>query len=205
MRSIRLLTSGLSFLILGIVFIVMIGTEMMDYSKKGEDYITLTSADFREGMMVEGNLPYNYGSYESIYDEDDKKSVGYFYLIDAGDDGFMGLYTPRKNLITLLDAQADSLEAALQNAEGTYEMPDIRPVYFKGKVTKMDSEDEKFFRQYLGSYGYTDEFIDEYCPLMYIKCVDTKSHPILLVAGIVATVVGIVFILLFVRRKIMGR
>ncbi len=205
MRSIRLLTSGLSFLILGIVFIVMIGSEMMDYSKKGEDYSTLTSADFREGMIVEGNLPYNYGSYESIYDEDDKKSVGYFYLIDAGEDGFMGLYTPRKDLIILLDAQADSLEAALQNSEGTYEMPDIQPVYFKGKVTKMDSEDEKFFRQMLTSYGCTDDYIDEYCPLLYIKCVDTKSHPILLVAGIVATVVGIVFILLFVRRKIMGR
>ena len=201
MRSIRLLTTGLTFLILGIVFIVMIGAEMMDYSKKGEDYSTLTMTDYKEGMMVEGELPYNYGSYERIYDQDDKKSVGFFYLIDADEYGFMGLYTPQKNLISLLDNQADMVDAASTEAEFSL----IPPVAFKGKVTKMDSEDEKFFRQCLTSYGYTDDYIDEYCPMLYIKCVDTKSHPILLIAGIVATVIGLVFILLFVRRKMMGR
>lgn len=201
MRSIRFLTSGLTFLILGIVFIVMISSEMSDYSKKGEEYGTLAMSDYKEGMMVEGELPYNYGSYERIYDEDDKESVGYYYLIDADENGFMGLYTPRKDLITMLDAQADMLDSASTEAEFSL----IQPVTFKGKVTKMDDEDEKFFRQVLSSYGYTDEYINEYCPLLYIKCVDTKSHPILLVAGIAATVVGVVFLLLFVRRKMMGR
>lgn len=201
MKSIRLLTTGLTFLILGIVFIVMIGAEMMDYSKKGEEYSTLTMADYKEGMMVEGELPYNFGAYERIYDDDDKKSVGYFYLIDADEYGFMGLYTPRKDLISQLDEQSDMVDAA--STEADYAL--VQPVAFKGKVTKMDDEDEKFFRQCLSSYGYTDEFIDEYCPLMYIKCVDTKSHPVLLIAGIVATVAGLVFILLFVRRKMMGR
>lgn len=201
MRSIRFLTSGLTFLILGIVFIVMISSEMSDYSKKGEEYGTLAMSDYKEGMMIEGELPYNYGSYERIYDEDDKESVGYYYLIDADENGFMGLYTPRKDLITMLDAQADMLDSASTEAEFSL----IQPVTFKGKVTKMDDEDEKFFRQALSSYGYTDEYINEYCPLLYIKCVDTKSHPILLVAGIAATVVGVVFLLLFVRRKMMGR
>lgn len=201
MRSIRFLTSGLTFLILGIVFIVMISSEMSDYSKKGEEYGTLAMSDYKEGMMVEGELPYNYGSYERIYDEDDKESVGYYYLIDADENGFMGLYTPRKDLITMLDAQADMLDSVSTEAEFSL----IQPVTFKGKVTKMDDEDEKFFRQVLSSYGYTDEYINEYCPLLYIKCVDTKSHPILLVAGIAATVVGVVFLLLFVRRKMMGR
>ena len=201
MRSIRLLTTGLAFLIIGIVFIVMIGAEMMDYSKKGKEYSTLTMADYKEGMMVEGELPYNFGAYERIYDEDDKKSVGYFYLIDSDEYGFMGLYTPRKDLISQLDEQVEMVDSASTEAE--YAL--VQSVAFKGKVTKMDDEDEKFFRQCLISYGYTDEFIDEYCPLMYIKCVDTKSHPVLLIAGIAATVVGLVFILLFVRRKMMGR
>ena len=179
----------------------MISSEMSDYSKKGEEYGTLAMSDYKEGMMVEGELPYNYGSYERIYDEDDKESVGYYYLIDADENGFMGLYTPRKDLITMLDAQVDMLDSASTEAEFSL----IQPVTFKGKVTKMDDEDEKFFRQALSSYGYTDEYINEYCPLLYIKCVDTKSHPILLVAGIAATVVGVVFLLLFVRRKMMGR
>ena len=118
----RLLYTGIVLLGMGIAFIVMISGEMSDYAKKGADYSTLQWSDFKEGMMIEGDLPVNYGSYEEIVNDDKNKSIGQFYLIDAGDDCFMGIYTPIDELINSLDDQYD----AWSNDE------DISPVHFKG-------------------------------------------------------------------------
>lgn len=191
----RLLPTALILLALGIVLIVITGGEMADYSKKGIDYSTLQWNDFHEGMMVEGDLPQNYGAYEEIVDEDDKKSIGQFYLIDAGNDCFMGLYTPMENLLSSLNDQYEQWESDSE----------ITPVHFKGKVTKMDSEDREFIREYLISNGFTAEEVDDYVVDLYIKCVDTSYHPMMLIIGIVATAGGLVFLLMFVRRKMMGR
>lgn len=191
----RLLSTGIVLLAIGIAFIVMISGEMADYSKKGADYSTLQWSDFKEGMMIEGDLPVNYGSYEEIVNDDKDRSIGQFYLIDAGDECFMGIYTPVKELISSLDSQYK----AWSNDT------DISPVHFKGKVTKMDGQDKGFIRDYLVSAGYTGEEADNCVIDLYIKCVDTESHPVMLIIGIVAAAGGVVFLLLFVRRKIMGR
>ena len=201
MRSIRMLTTGLILLVMGIALIVITGGEMIDYNKKGADYSTLTTADIREGMMIEGELPYNYGWYEKIVDDDKNQSIGYYYLIDAGSEYYMGLYTPVKDLISSLDTQYDEWYYASTEAE--YDA--ITPVTFKGKVTKMDSEDSKFIREYLVNSGFSEEEADAYVIDLYIKCVDTQSHPLMLVIGIIASVAGLIFVLLFVRRKLMGR
>ena len=87
----RLLYTGIALLGIGIAFIVMISGEMADYAKKGADYSTLQWSDFQEGMMIEGDLPVNYGSYEENVHHNTNHSVGQFDLIDAGDDCFMGL------------------------------------------------------------------------------------------------------------------
>ena len=155
----RLLYTGIVLLGIGIAFIVMISGEMADYAKRGADYSTLQWSDFKEGMMIEGDLPVNY------------------------------------ELINSLDDQHD----AWSNGE------DISPVHFKGKVTKMDSQDKGFIRDYLISAGYTRDEVDNYIVDLYIKCVDTESHPVMLIIGIAAAAGGAVFLLMFVRRKIMGR
>ena len=199
-NSLRLLSMGLVLLGVGIAVIVMISAEMADYSKKGVDYSELSAADYKEGMMVEGELPYNLGCYEVYYEEKDngqKKAVGNYYLIFAGNEGFMGLYTPRKDLMSQLDRQADEWD--LDDYES------ITPVHFKGKVMAMDSDDKRFLDQALSGFGYTDEEIEDYAVYLYIKCIDTGSHPVLLGAGIAAAVAGLVFLLLYVRRKMMGR
>ena len=75
----------------------------------------------------------------------------------------------------------------------------------KGKVTKKDSKDKGFIRDYLVSAGYDRDEVDNYIVDLYIRCVDTESHPAMLVIGIVAVAGGVIFLLMFVRRKIMGR
>lgn len=191
----RLLSTGLILLILGIVMIFFTAGEMIDYSQKGEDYSSLEWFDFHEGMMVEGDLAINYGAYEEIIDEDDNKSVGQFFMIESGTQRLMGLYTPVKSLISSLEEQYDQWQSDY----------DITPVHFKGKVTEMDDEDREFIRQYLINDGFTDDEVDDYIVDLYIKCVDTDSHPVMLIISIVAAAAGIVFLLMFVRRKMMGR
>lgn len=202
MRSIRSLFTALVVLIAGIALIVVSAGEMMDYSKTGEDFSQLTISDIKEGMMIEGDLPYNYGSYEYIKKEKDKEGFGYYYLIGVNGSGFMGLYTAVDDLIEQLDAQYDDLF----NATAPEDIDNVAPVHFKGKVTKMDSEDVNYYRTALtDDIGMDDDSIDEYCLELYIKCVDTSSHPFILIIGIVCTVAGLVLMFFFIRRKIMGR
>lgn len=202
MRTIRTAITAIVVLVMGIALIVISAGEMSDYSKKGADLSTLSVGDIREGMMIEGDLPYNYGSYEKIQKEDEKEGFGFYYLIPVGDDSTVGLYTAIDDLISELDAQS----AAYDSAETMDDVDAISPVHFKGKVTAMDSEDITYYRQALTEwYGLDDDYISEHCPYLYIKCVDTSSHPIILVIGIACTVVGVVLFLLFIRRKMMGR
>ena len=80
-NSIRLLTTGLGFLIIGIVLTVMTLGDIIDNAKTPADYNQLQMEDFKEGMIVEGDLLDNYGWYENVTRESDsgaKTVVGYY-------------------------------------------------------------------------------------------------------------------------------
>lgn len=202
MRTIRTAVTAIVVLVMGIALIVISVGEMSDYSKKGADFSTLTISDIREGMMIEGDLPYNYGSYVKRQREDEKEGFAFYYLIPVGDDCTLSLYTAIDSLIKELDIQSN----AYDNAETMSDFNAITPVHFKGKVTVMDSEDKDFYYQVLTEwFGLDDDYISEHCPYLYIKCIDTSGHPMILVVGIVCTVVGVVLFLIFIRRKMMGR
>ena len=203
-NSIRLLTTGLGFLIIGIVLTVMTLGDIIDNAKTPADYNQLQMEDFKEGMMVEGDLLDNYGWYENVTRENDsgaKNVVGYYYLIDAGDEGLMGLYTPMKDLIKELDKQEEEGNDYYYG----YSATKPRTVHFKGKVCKMDSEDVKFFREYLSDQGLTSADIDEMGVELYIKVTDVSNNTPVLIIGIVISVLGLLFCFLFVRNKMMGR
>lgn len=198
MRGIKNIFSALVIMVFGIVMIVISAGEMSDYAKKGEYLASLRLEDIKEGMMIEGDLPYNYGCYEQVQKENGKEGFGFYYLIDVGDEGFMGLYTAVDDLIEKLDAQYAALESS---PDGT----NIPVVHFKGKVTKMDSEDSRLYQQALLGVGLSYDFVESSCLKLYIKCVDTGSHPVILIIGIAATVIGLVLLLVFIRRKMIGR
>ena len=69
----------------------------------------------------------------------------------------------------------------------------------------MDSEDVKFFREYLSDQGLTSSDIDEIGVELYIKVTDTSNNTPVLIIGIVISVLGLLFCFLFVRNKMMGR
>lgn len=203
-NSFRLLTTGIAFLVIGIVLTVMTAGDIIDNAKTPVDYNTFQMEDFKAGMMVEGDLLDNYGWYETVTLENDNgttTTVGYYYLIDAGEEGLMGLYTPRKDLIGELNAQEE------EGNDYYNGYSDIKPrtVHFKGKVCKMDSEDTRLYRQYLTECGLTSEQMDESCIELYIKVTDTSNNTLVLFIGIGIIVLGLVFSFLFVRNKMIGR
>ena len=203
-NSFRLLTTGIAFLVIGIVLTVMTVGDIIDNAKPPANYNALEMNDFHEGMIVEGDLTDNYGWYETITREKDngtKTTVGYYYLIDAGAEGMMGLYTPMKDLISELNEQ----EEEGNNYFNGYSDEKPRTIHFKGKVCKMDAEDIKLYREYLTDIGLDSSAIDEYCLELYIKVTDISNNTPVLIIGIVIIFLGLLFGFLFVRNKMMGR
>lgn len=98
-NSFRLLSTGLVLAVLGVILTVFVVGDMIDNAQKPADYSTLEMEDYKPGMIVEGDLPYNYGNYESVTKEGSTTSIGDYYMIEAGSDGFMGIYTAKKDLM----------------------------------------------------------------------------------------------------------
>ncbi len=198
-NSFRLLSTGIVLAVLGVILTVFVAGDMIDNAQKPADYNTLEMGDYKAGMIVEGDLPYNYGNYESVTKEGSNTSIGDYYMIEAGSEGFMGIYTAKKDLMKELKNQYNEFK----NAETEDEIAAVRTVHFRGKVEKMDDEDVKWFRRYLKEAGLTDEIIDECTIELYIRVKD--GAPVwLLPIGIVVTLAGAFLVFLFIRRKMMG-
>lgn len=203
MRGIRLLLNGIALMVIGIVLTVVIAGELIDNAQPGVDYSTLTADTIKEGMIISGELPFNLGGYETVTREGDngKQEVGTYYLICTDDYDFWGIYTADKALLSKLERQATQT-VTLDDLE------DVTPIEFKGKVTAMDDDDKRIIREWTADFFEIDQAaLADNVSIMdyYIKVVNTSGHPWILALGILVIVIGAVFILLFVRRKLIGR
>lgn len=203
MRGIRLLLNGIVLMVVGIVMTVVIAGELIDNAQPGVDYSTLTADTIKEGMIISGELPFNLGGYETVTREGDngKQEVGTYYLICTDDYDFWGIYTADKALLSKLERQATQTVTV-------DDLEDVTPIEFKGKVTAMDDDDKRIIREWTADFFDMDQAtLADNVNIMdyYIKVVNTSGHPWILALGILVIVIGAVFILLFVRRKLIGR
>lgn len=203
MRGIRLLLNGIALMVIGIVLTVVIAGELIDNAQPGVDYSTLTADTIKEGMIISGELPFNLGGYETVTREGDngKQEVGTYYLICTDDYDFWGIYTADKALLSKLERQATQTVTV-------DDLEDVTPIEFKGKVTAMDDDDKRIIREWTADFFDMDQAaLADNVNIMdyYIKVVNTSGHPWILALGILVIVIGAVFILLFVRRKLIGR
>ena len=203
MRGIRLLLNGIALMVVGIVLTVVIAGELIDNAQPGVDYSTLTADTIKEGMIISGELPFNLGGYETVTREGDngKQEVGTYYLICTDDYDFWGIYTADKALLSKLERQATQTVTV-------DDLEDVTPIEFKGKVTAMDDDDKRIIREWTADFFDMDQAsLADNVSIMdyYIKVVNTSGHPWILALGILVIVIGAVFILLFVRRKLIGR
>lgn len=195
---------GFTLTILGIMFTVMSAGDVIDSFKTPLNYNFMTSADVKDGTVVEGNLLYNFGPYEESYQRGrfGQKIGGsaYYYLIPliGGEEEtyVMGFYTGNQELISALDRQS----------EETYSMLDTdaqpTPIHFKGKITKMDNEDENYFREGLVEIGLTYEEAQEYGIKSYIKVIYYDNIWVPLIFGIFALLLGAaILVIMFIRKR----
>lgn len=187
----------------GLMISIMMGGDVIDNFKTPVNYNFMTAADAKDGTVVEGNLLYNFGSYEEQYTTgrfgNKTGSSSYWYLIPligGEEEAYMGFYTGNQALISALDRQS----------EETYSMSDTdtepTPIHFKGKIVKMDSEDETYFRDGLLEFGLTLEEAQEYGIKSYIKVIFYDNLWIPFVIGIVAFLAGAaILIIMFIRKR----
>lgn len=204
-NSFRLLTTGIAFLVIGVILTVMAAGTLIDSAAAPADFNSLNAQDVKAGMIVEGDLEYNFGSYVELTMKKDnapETTSGYYYLIGVGEESIMGLYAPVGTLSRQLDKQSSAFWDIL-NGES-----DVMPekVHFKGKIKNMDDEDVDLFKQSLEKdWGYTGEEIEQYGVLLYVDAKEIKPQTVLLVIGIVVSLLGLLFGFLFIRQKMMGR
>lgn len=189
-------------LVLGIVMGVLSGGDVIDSFKTPLNYNLMDASEVKDGAVVEGNLFANYGSYEEQYMTgrfgNRTGSTSYWYLIPIGEEEYMGFYTGNKELIATLDRQADETWAAWN--EETDAQPTV--VHFKGKIVKMDNEDETYFRNVMLELGFTLEEIQAYGIKSYIKVVFYDNLWIPLLIGVVAFLAGAaILVIMFIRKR----
>lgn len=190
---------------MGVIMTALSAGDVIDSFKKPVNYNFMTAEEVKEGVVVEGNLLYNFGSYEESYQRGrfGQKMGGsaYYYLIPviAGEeDAYLGFYTGNQELIAALDRQTEETYAMLDS--GT----DVQPtaIHFKGKITKMDNDDKNYFHQGLSQFGLTPEEASEYGKELYIKVIFYDNLWIPLVIGIVALLAGgAILIIMFIRKR----
>ncbi len=203
-NSFRLLTTGIAFLVIGVILTVMAAGTIIDSAATPVDFNNLKAQDVKAGMIVEGDLEYNYGSYVELTTKKDnapEKTAGYYYLIDVGEESLMGLYTPVGTLSRQLDDQSEAFWD-IMNGESE-DMPET--IHFKGKIKSMTDEDVDLFKDELERLGFTSEEIEQYSVFLYVDAAEIKPQTVLLVIGIVVSLLGLLFGFLFVRQKMMGR
>lgn len=130
-NSIRLLTTGIAFLVVGIILTVMSVGTIIDSSATPVNFNDLKTQDVKAGMIVEGDLEYNFGSYVELTMKKDnapETTSGYYYLISVGEESIMGLYSPVGALSRQLDNQSEAFWD-LFNGDSDV-MPET--VHFKG-------------------------------------------------------------------------
>ncbi len=203
-NSFRLLTTGIAFLVIGVILTVMAAGTLIDSAATPANFNSLKAQDVKAGMIVEGDLEYNYGSYVELSTKKDnapEKTAGYYYLIDVGDESLMGLYTPVGTLSRQLDDQSEAFWD-IMNGESE-DMPET--IHFKGKIKEMTDEDVDLFKDELERLGFTSEEMEQYSVFLYVDAAEIKPQTVLLVIGIVVSLLGLLFGFLFVRQKMMGR
>lgn len=189
-------------LAVGIFMGVLSGRDVIDSFKTPLNYNLMDASDVKDGAVVEGNLFVNYGSYEEQYTTgrfgNRTGGSSYWYMIPVGEEEFMGIFTGNKELIATLNRQADETWASIN--EETDAQPTV--VHFKGKVVKMDSEDEAYFRNFMEEIGFTSEEIRAYGISSYIKIIFYDNMWISLVISVVSFLAGAaILIILFIRKR----
>ena len=161
-------------IILGVLFFVGGISDTIDSKKTPADFNSLNVTDLQEGMIVEGDISSNYGPYEEEYRTTYGIKTGesdYTYLIEIGENHFMGLKNQTDEQQIALDDQANKTIDILFG----YSTTQPETFHFKGRIVALDSQDKGFMKDYLNDLGYSESTVEKYMVGYAVECVDFKG------------------------------
>ena len=188
----------LLLLAVGIVCLVLGAIDYSDSRKTPINFNSMKDSEFQKGAIIEGDIYYNYGIFETIENKRNghTESTDYRYIIPMGDQSYVGIQFVNADDVSLMDKQTDE----------TYDMIDGKVedtttvVHFKGKVCKMDSEDYGYFKDFMKSGGFTDDEIAQYGSEYYIQVRKFGEGPLIMILGIVFLVIDAVIIAVIISK-----
>ncbi|MBP3507282.1 MAG: hypothetical protein J6K43_12890 [Lachnospiraceae bacterium] len=180
-----------ALLVVGIGLIIW-GIHDLGYVNKTPVNIAdLQSYDIQSGMVVEGEIPCNYGVFdkEVQYKNDGPNENRYYYLIPVGNNSYMGYLSTTSD--ENLKRQAQETE---QYINGT-RMTAPSSVWIHGYVRPMDASTKAKMRSYMISLGVPSDQVDSILVDYYIQCAYFSAWKTVLIIGIIMTGVGAVMII----------
>ena len=151
-----------------LVLIVLIGAILSTIPGLGEVYDVASGniAELDEYLVTyeEGNLPETYvnvtldatlGCFETLTYENEPDKDIYYYLAWLNDDSFisMGVY---RDYTATMDKLTENTWDLVNGSISYDEFTKGEKLTFIGKITSMDSEEERFYRSALAEYGIDD-------------------------------------------------
>ncbi len=192
------LLGGLAIVAIGVVIICMNIAQMIENNQPHTSYSELTSTNIKEGMLIEGDLPFNYGAYAAQGGEINNK----YYLIETSDGYAMSLLCTNTDILVQLEKQSDDY---IDYLNGKIEAAP-EAVKIRGKVKNMDTEDKKLITKCLQqSFGFSLDEVTDNTKFYIIEVGNTEISPVVIVIGALMAVGGIVMLLVAIRSFIIKR
>ena len=183
----------LILLVLGIVCFCLGLSDFIDSRKTPIDYNTAADGSLKKGDIVEGDIYYNYGVYETITTKENGRTTGtsYRYIIPIGEESYVGIHVNDDSTVDQMDKMTDETYDVMDGKADSTQTT----VHFKGKVMKMTSEDYGYFKDFMKSGGFTDDEISKYGSELYIQIRPMNQGPGIMIFGLVLFLVGAVLII----------
>lgn len=155
---------------------------------------TLEPDEINGKIIVDASINTNFGAYLEEYEKNTKtnytRTTDLYYVIWTGDDyaeefKYMGIKVP---------ASEENVMEAI--AEATYNEEYIDFAEYSGAITKMSSEEYKYFQEYFTEAGWTAEEVEEYTLPYYINVGAliggaAVAAYVIMAIGIILVIVGI--------------
>lgn len=162
----------------------------------------LGDKEIKPGMLVEGEIYGNFGAYEESYSTNygvkQKSTVLWYYIIPVGEESYMGIAVNANTMGAKYDRQTDQTYAYYFE-ESTNIPPETISV--KGTISKMDSEDEQYYKTALKELGFTDSEILKYGLPYYISYGNYDHWLVMCLAGAGILALGVILIILTRNKR----
>lgn len=188
--------------LVGAIFCIAFGAiEFADSKKTPIDINELTKDDIKAGVIVEGDIYYNFGVCETIESTRNGRveSTTYRYVIPLADDTLFTISIvdsdKNKDTIAQLDKQTDeTYDVVMGTLDDTTTI-----VHIKGKISKMGSEDYGYYKDFLKSGEYTEDEISTYGSEFYLTVRDFGQAGVIFIVGLVFLAVAVLLIFVSIR------